>query len=47
MILQHTPGWVWGLLALLVVIGLAQTRSREMSPARISTLPRGAFGARR
>ena len=38
-ILQHTPVWVWGLLAGLVALGLAQTRDREMSLARVTILP--------
>ncbi len=38
-ILQHTPVWVWGLLAVLVMLGLSQTRSREMSLTRVTVLP--------
>lgn len=38
-IVQHTPVWVWGLLAGLVALGLSQTREREMSLARVTALP--------
>ncbi|MEO8806255.1 MAG: DUF6622 family protein [Burkholderiaceae bacterium] len=38
-IVQHTPVWVWGLLAVLVVLGLSQTRSREMGLTRVTVLP--------
>lgn len=38
-IVQHTPAWVWGLLAVLVSLGLLQTRDREMSLLRITVLP--------
>ena len=52
-IVQHTPVWVWGLLAALVAAGVAQTRSREVSLLRITLLPlvllglslTGVFGA--
>jgi hypothetical protein len=56
-IVQHTPLWVWGLLAGLVALGLAQTRDRAMSLPRILLTPAvmlalslagvlGAFGGR-
>lgn len=38
-IVQHTPVWVWGLLAALVALGLSQTRDREISPMRVTILP--------
>lgn len=38
-IVQHTPVWVWGLLAMLVALGLWQTRPREMSLTRVTVLP--------
>jgi hypothetical protein len=38
-IVQHTPVWVWGLLAGLVALGLSQTRDREMSLARVTVMP--------
>jgi hypothetical protein len=38
-ILQHTPGWVWGLLAALTALGLSQVRDREVSLARVTVLP--------
>ncbi len=52
-IVQHTPVWIWGLLAGLVALGLSQTRRREMSLTRVTILPlvmvalslSGVFGA--
>jgi hypothetical protein len=38
-IVQHTPGWVWALLAAMVALGLWQTRARKMSPMRATILP--------
>lgn len=38
-IVQHTPTWVWGLLAGLVALGWSQTQDREMTLARITVLP--------
>jgi hypothetical protein len=38
-IVQHTPAWVWGLLAALVALGLLQTRPLEMSLTRVTVLP--------
>lgn len=38
-ILQHTPVWVWGLLTALIAFGLAQTRDREVTLARVTVLP--------
>jgi hypothetical protein len=38
-ILQHTPLWVWGLLAALVALGASQTRDRDMTLTRITVLP--------
>lgn len=38
-ILTHTPVWVWGVLAALVVLGLKQTRDRQLSPTRLTVLP--------
>src|SRR5439155_15157054 len=38
-IVQHTPVWVWGLLAGLVALGVSQARDREVSLARITILP--------
>jgi hypothetical protein len=38
-IVQHTPVWVWGLLAALVAYGWSQARSREMSLTRVTVLP--------
>ena len=38
-IVQHTPVWVWGLLAGLVAYGVSQARDREVGLARITILP--------
>ncbi len=38
-ILSHTPVWVWGLLAALMVLGLSQTRQRHVAPWRLLMLP--------
>lgn len=38
-VVQHTPVWVWGLLAGLIAVGLSQTRDREVSLARVTILP--------
>lgn len=38
-ILQHTPVWVWGLLVVLIALGLWQARDREVTLARITILP--------
>jgi uncharacterized membrane protein len=40
-ILVHTPLWVWGLLAALLVLGWRQTRGRSVSLARVALLPLG------
>lgn len=38
-IIRHTPLWVWALLALLLALGLSQTRSRRVQPVRLLILP--------
>ena len=38
-IIQHTPLWVWGVLAALTAAGMAQLRSRDMSVARMTLVP--------
>jgi len=38
-IVQHTPVWVWGLLAALVAYGWTQTRSRDISLTRLTVVP--------
>jgi hypothetical protein len=38
-ILQHTPFWVWGIFVLLLVLGLLQTRARNVSRALVFVLP--------
>jgi hypothetical protein len=38
-IIQSTPGWVWGLLAAVALLGLAQTRTRTLSQGRVTVLP--------
>jgi len=40
-ILINTPLWVWGLLAVLLVLGFSQTRSRTVGLPRITLLPLG------
>ena len=40
-ILTHTPIWVFGLFILLVIFGLQQTRSRNISAALAYFLPLG------
>lgn len=35
-IVQHSPAWVWGLLAALVALGLWQARARELSLTRVT-----------
>jgi hypothetical protein len=38
-ILRNTPLWVWGVLALLLALGLAQVRNRKISGLLILPLP--------
>lgn len=38
-ILRYTPLWVWGLLAVLVALGVAQLRTRRVSRGRLLALP--------
>lgn len=38
-IVTHTPLWVWALLAALLVLGLWQRRTREVSPRSLLMLP--------
>ncbi|MEJ6000030.1 DUF6622 family protein [Paucibacter soli] len=38
-IVQHTPGWVWGLLLALLALGLSQTRGQHVSARRLRLLP--------
>ena len=38
-ILQHTPPWVWGLLALLVGLGIVATRTRRIALRRALVTP--------
>lgn len=38
-VIQHTPLWVWGLLVLLVALGLRQSRPHQLSLARATLLP--------
>lgn len=38
-IVTHTPGWVWALLAALLLLGLWQRRTRRVSPRSLLMLP--------
>lgn len=38
-ILQHTPVWVFGLLAVLVALGVQRLRARDVTPRRLFVLP--------
>lgn len=38
-ILQATPVWVWGLLALLVTVGVSQSMPRRVSVRRVMIVP--------
>ncbi len=38
-ILKHTPVWVWILFAAILLLGLQQTRTRDVSIARAAILP--------
>jgi|WetSurMetagenome_2_1015567.scaffolds.fasta_scaffold23925_1 hypothetical protein len=38
-ILRHTPLWVWGLFATLLLLGASQLRPREVVPMRLLLLP--------
>jgi hypothetical protein len=41
--LTHTPVWVWVLLAFLIIVGLAATRSGETTLPKLAVLP-SVFG---
>lgn len=38
-IVEHTPLWVWGLLAALLALGFSQVRDRDVGLARVTVLP--------
>lgn len=38
-ILTHTPVWVWGILMLLLALGLMQTKTRRLTIRRVSMVP--------
>jgi hypothetical protein len=38
-IVEHTPVWVWGLLAALLAFGYSQARERDISLTRATVLP--------
>ena len=38
-IVRHTPGWVWGLLLMLIALGIWQARDRRISLGRLTILP--------
>lgn len=39
LIVTRTPPWVWGLLAMLLALGAAQARTRDLAPRRLATPP--------
>ena len=43
-ILRYTPIWVWGLLAALLTLGFWQTRTRNLTRARLMVLPLTLMG---
>lgn len=43
-IVQHTPIWVWGLLLLLIALGVSQARARQIGLARATLLPVAMLG---
>ena len=38
-IVQRTPGWVWGLLAALLALGLSQLKDRQVGLRRVAVMP--------
>lgn len=38
-IIRHTPLWVWGLLAALLILGARHTRPRQVARAQLLALP--------
>jgi hypothetical protein len=40
-IVQHTPGWVWGILAAITLLGLHQMRDHDMPRIRLLLAPVG------
>jgi hypothetical protein len=38
-ILRHTPVWVWGIFAVLLIFGATQMRRRNVSPPLVFVLP--------
>lgn len=38
-VLLHTPVWVWGVLALITVLGLRQTRDHVVTSRRLTAIP--------
>ena len=43
-ILRHTPPWVWGLLAGLLLLGWQQSRARSVARAQLMALPAALLG---
>jgi len=43
-ILQHTPLWVWGILAAITLLGALQWRNHEMTRVRLLIAPIGLGG---
>ena len=40
-VVRHTPGWVWGVLLLLIVLGGSQLRDHSLARLRVALLPIG------
>lgn len=40
-VLRHSPNWVWALLFVITLLGLAQTRDQAIAPARLLLMPVG------
>jgi hypothetical protein len=38
-IVAHTPVWVWGILILLLALGLMQAKTRRLTIQRVSVVP--------
>jgi hypothetical protein len=43
-VVEHTPTWVWAILAALIALGGLQMRAHEVSRARLAMMPIGLGG---